>query len=34
MYLKAPRICMILKPDEQLEGKELLQMILPVKMAD
>ena len=34
MYLKAPRICMILKPVEQLEGKELLQMILPVKMAD
>ena len=34
MYLKAPRICMILKPEEELEGKELLQMILPVKMAD
>ena len=34
MYLKAPRICMILKPEEANEEKELLQMILPVKMAD
>ena len=34
MYLKAPRICMIMRPEEPIEGKELLQMILPVKMAD
>ncbi len=34
MYLKAPRICMILKPEVANEDKELLQMILPVKMAD
>ncbi len=34
MYLKAPRICMIMKPAEELEDKELLQMILPVKMAE
>lgn len=34
MYLKAPRIAMILKPAEETEDKELLQMILPVKMSD
>ncbi len=34
MLLKAPRICMIMEPAEKIEGKELLQMILPVKMAD
>ena len=34
MYLKAPRICMIMQPADELENKELLQMILPVKMAD
>ena len=34
LYLKAPRICMIMRPEDKSEGKELLQMILPVKMAD
>ncbi len=34
MYLKAPRICMIMEPEDKAEDKKLLQMILPVKMAD
>lgn len=34
LYLKAPRICMIMKPEDEEEDKELLQMILPVKMAE
>ncbi len=34
LFLKAPRICMIMEPDDKAEDKELLQMILPVKMAD
>ena len=34
MYLKAPRICMIMRPEDKAEDKELLQMILPVKMAE
>ncbi len=34
MYLKAPRNCMIMQPEDKAEDKELLQMILPVKMAD
>ncbi len=34
LFLKAPRICMIMRPEEKNSEKELLQMILPVKMAD
>ncbi len=34
LYLKAPRICMIMEPEDKADDKDLLQMILPVKMAD
>ena len=34
LFLKAPRICMIMIPEDKKEDKELRQMILPVKMAE